>query len=94
MRVRWSTPAHRDILRIAAYYRNIDPELSARMRERVDAAVARLISLRSIARLGSDGLTRKWRAKGTPLLIFFVVQADELIVTRIRDQREDWILEF
>jgi len=94
LKLRWSIPARHDIHRISAYYRDIDPALSIHMREQVDAALIKLLELPTIASPSARGTSRKWKARGTPLLIFFVVRRGELIAKRVRHEREDWLSDF
>ena len=89
MKVDWSQAARRDILRITAFYRAIDPQLSIDMRLRIEAAPTTLLDNPGIAPEVA-GSTRKWKIKKTPLLLFFVSDGRTLKVKGVKHEREDW----
>jgi plasmid stabilization system protein ParE len=89
LKVDWSQAARRDILRITAFYRAIDPKLSIQMRLRIEAAPENLQDKWAIAPL-VGGATRKWKIKRTPLLVFFVADGRTLGVQGVKHAREDW----
>lgn len=64
------------------------------MRTRIETAPERLLDRPSSSSLMDDGKTRKARIKGTPLLLFFVTDRDELDVKRVRHEREDWASDY
>lgn len=88
MRIIWSGPARRDLLRIAAFYRRIDPDLSAAMRLRIEAGVQRIVELRSLGQIGPGGI-RKWRIPGTAFIIQFVITPTRLEIRSVHHARED-----
>ena len=90
MKVDWSQAARRDIRRITAFYRAIDPQLSVDMRLKIEAAPTSLLDHPGIAP-PIVGSTRKWRIKNTPLLLFFVLDARTMIIKGVAHEREDWL---
>lgn len=90
MRLIWSGSARRDLLRITAFYRAIDPQLSIRMRKQIEATPRQLLDRPETVSLMEDGITRKARIRGTPLLLFFVAEGGKLTIKEVRHQREDW----
>ena len=90
MKVVWSAPAARDLHRLMAFYRRIDPDLSARMRERIDRAAD---SLRQLGNIGSPTpgvATFKKNVRGAPYLLDFTVQRNEIQITAVRHVRQNW----
>lgn len=90
MNVTWSTPAGRDLHRLAIPYRIIDPDLSAEMRRRVDIAAGTLGRLGNVGAPLPDGRTFKKRVQGTPFLLFFIVEEGGIYVERVRHFAENW----
>lgn len=88
MRIIWSGPARGDLHRITAFYRRIDPELSATMRERIDAGVQRIVELQTLGQIGPRGV-RRWRIPGTAFIIQFVITPDRLDIRSVHHARED-----
>lgn len=88
-RVIWSFPARDDIFDILDYYDAIDPALADDIAARIDHGPTSLLSNPSI---GSpvDGGYRKWRVRGTPFLLFYVVRQAEIEIRRVRHYREHW----
>ncbi len=64
------------------------------MRERVHSALSVLRRLGIVGTSLGAGFTDKEIVKGTPLLLFFMMQADGTLITRLRHARENWIEDF
>ena len=92
MKVSWSQAARRDVRRITAFYRAIDPQLSIDMRHRIEAAPTDLFDHPGIAS-PFHGSTRKWKIKNTPLLLFFATKGRTMVVKGVAHEREDWFSE-
>ena len=88
MRLIWSAPARRDLLRIVDYYWAISPELAAELVARLEAAPLILLSYPN---LGTNfGKSRKWNVPGTPFILLFRSEKGAVRISRVHDARENW----
>lgn len=63
------------------------------MRQRIDIAAKALPRQWKLASSLPGRETLKIRAKGTPILLFFVVRSGEVVISAVRHQRENWFEE-
>nr|WP_294167729.1 type II toxin-antitoxin system RelE/ParE family toxin [uncultured Sphingomonas sp.] len=91
MKLVWSVRARSDIEQLSSYYRRIDPGLSARMRNRLEAAPLLLLDFPGLAPRSVHRGCRKLRVRGTPYLLYCCVKGDQVIVARvIHSARDIW----
>jgi len=90
LKVVWTAPAGGDLHRITAFYRRIDPELSARMRRRIEAGVKRLTELPNLGSPAPNDKRAKWRIPRSEFLIFFKVWGDTILIEEVLHGRENW----
>ena len=88
-RLTWSRTAQRQLFAIADYYIKFDPELPEVMLERIEQAPLLLLDFPDIGSPTSRHGVRKWRAKGTPFLIYYRVRGSTIQIQRVIHARSD-----
>ena len=89
-RIVWSADAQRDLRAITIYYRQIAPDLSDRLIDRVEEAATKLIDFPGLGAKLPDSDTRIWSAKATPYLLFYREIRGGIRILQVRDARSDW----
>lgn len=90
MQLIWSQPARRDLFRIAAHYRAVDPELATRMLDRIEAGPLPLLEYPEKGPPTRRRGVRKWVIRGTPFLLFYAVRNERLEIRRVFHHAMDW----
>lgn len=88
-RLLWSRRARTELFSIAEHYRKDDPALAIEMLERIEAGPQALREFPFLGAVTTAG-ARKWRARGTPFLLFYDVQDDAIEIVGVRHVRSDW----
>lgn len=89
-RLVWSADAQRDLRAITIYYRQIAPDLSDRLIERIEEAATKLIDFPRLGAKLPDSDVRIWSAKATPYLLFDRETREGIRILQVRDARSDW----
>ena len=90
MKLIWAGPARLDLLELTAYYRRIDPLLSVQMRQRIEAEARKMLATPTIAPKVSKRGLRKWRVKGTPYALLFIINDNRLEIEAVVHQARDF----
>jgi plasmid stabilization system protein ParE len=85
----WGRSARQDLDRIADFYRDIDPDLPMRLMERIERAPLVLLDHPHLGERVYANV-RRWRARGTPFLLFYALVGDDVQIRRVRHEAEDW----
>lgn len=92
MKLEWTRPARRDLRDLVDHYDAIDPQLSARMLDAVEATPRLLIDYPKIGAKTVTAGCRKWRVRGTPYLPFYSSTRGQLRVLRVLHAARDVLL--
>ena len=87
----WSYPARRDLYRIAAEIREIDPELPLEILMRIEQTPLALLDYPDIGSSTPRRGIRKWHVRKTPFLLFYASTANRLEIRRVVHERSDWM---
>lgn len=90
MQLIWSAPARRDLLDIAFYYDQIDPELPFKLLERIYDAPLVLTKFPKIGSPTLDPHIGKWRAKQTPFILFYFIRGNRIEIRSVRHAASHW----
>jgi toxin ParE1/3/4 len=90
MQLIWSAPARRDLLDIAFYYDQIDPELPFKLLERIYDAPLILTQFPKIGSPTLDPHIRKWRVKQTPFILFYLIGGKRIEIRSVRHAASNW----
>ena len=83
MKLVWAAPAQADLTALADYYRQIDAELSNRMRQRIERTPAQPTRFFQMGTpLGSSPI-RKLRVQQTPFVPHYQIESDRIVVLRV-----------
>jgi toxin ParE1/3/4 len=93
-RLIWSSPARRDLYRIAAEASSFDPDLPLELLERVEHAPLALLEFPDMGSPTRRRGIRKWHVGRTPFLLFYANSATEVEIRRVVHARSDWDSEF
>ncbi len=86
----WSRPAQRDLLTITDHYDAIDPDLTDSLLQHIAGAPLILLEHPHIGAPTDWPGVRKWRVRGAPFLLFYLVRRGQVEIARIRHAAEDW----
>ena len=89
MTLRWSVRAQADLLALTDYYRAIEPDLSIRMRSRVEQTPALLASFPRLGTQLGNSNVRKLRVRQPPYLLFYRIAGDDIFVLRVLHAARD-----
>lgn len=92
MNLRWSALAQSDLHALTAYYRAIDPEVSIRMRKRIEQTPSLLSTFPMIGTPLPGSHLRKLRVRGTPFLLFYRADETGIVVIRVLHSARDLAL--
>jgi len=89
-RIRWTLEAQVDLRAIASFYGQIAPNLADRLIDDVQRASLVLLDHPQIGATVAESTLRRWRAGGTPFLLFYRVSDTSVRILKVRDVRSDW----
>ena len=90
MKVLRAPTAESDLDGIAAFYGALNRTAASEMLDRLDAAEAILCDHPLIGRAGRVPGTREAVVVGTPFILVYVVERDQVTVLRVLDARRQW----
>ena len=89
MKLVWAAPAQADLHALADYYRQIDVELSHRMRLRIERTPALLATFPKLGTLLGSSSIRKLRVLQTPYVLYYRPELDRIVVLRVVHSARD-----
>lgn len=87
----WSSPARRDLFRIAFDELNLVPD---QLLERIETAPLALLDFPDMGSPTRFHGIRKWRVAKTPFLLFYAVEKDRIAIRRVIHASSDWANQF
>jgi toxin ParE1/3/4 len=90
MRVRWTSNAAEDFVRIIEYIRENNPSAAERVARRIYQGVASLGAMPERGRIGRAENTRELVFAPLPYIAVYQIVRDEVQVLRIRHTSQDW----
>jgi len=90
IRIKWSGPARMDLARIEDFFAATDPEFAVRASNAAFAAADFLLEQPRAGPALGHGLLRKWRVRGTSLLLIYQIGTDGIAIVRVQHDRSDW----
>ena len=89
-RVRWAPAAMRDLQAIQEYFAGDEEDVAQRLIERIVLATDWLLDWPRVGQEISKSGRRKWKPRRTPYVLVYRVVGDDIEVSRVRHEREDW----
>lgn len=89
-RIVWAATSQRDLRAIVLSYGELGPGLPDRLVGDVQRATLILLDYLNSGPTVNDAGPRRWRAAGTPFLLFYRVSATTIRILKVRDARSNW----
>ena len=83
MKLVWAASAQTDLHALADYYRDIDVQLSERMRQLVERTPALLTRFPQMGTPLGTSVFRKLRVQKTPFVIYYQIEPGRIVVLRV-----------
>jgi len=90
MRIRWTTTAADDLVRIVEYIRKDNPAAARRVAQTIYQSIARLERLPHVGRIGLAPNTRELVFAPWPYIAVDEIAGDVVQVLRVRHAAQDW----
>ncbi len=83
MKIIWQTPASLDLVAIAEYHAAVSPSFANLILDRVEAQMPLLERFPFIGRSGHVAGTRERVVPGTPYILIYQIDQDEIVILNI-----------
>ena len=90
MKVRWTRPALADFIEAQEYIASGNPQAAQQVAERIWQSVQHLADEPHSGRSGHVAGTREWVINGTPYLVAYRIQGQEIEILRVWHGRMNW----
>ena len=90
MRVRWTSPATRDLYNIVRHIQQDNPAAAARGGEKLYESCSSLAKFPSLGRIGRIESTREPVIAGLPYIVVYRTQSTFVEIIRIYHGAQDW----
>jgi plasmid stabilization system protein ParE len=90
LKVRWTRRAHRQLEQALTYVAEENPIAAGQIAQSIYASVQLLADNPTIGRPGRVAGTREWVVDGTPYLIGYSLQFDQLVILTLLHSKQQW----